>query len=275
MSTPRNLDLERFAAFLESRPGKLGCWRDGALGSYPTLAWLNVHPVVKQRSLMAEVGPLVAVALTNSAHHNQVGISAGWVCKYMTGVARGSTSEQDRRALWTAAGRYWTLRNLLVEVRVGVREFRSDGTRITLAYSGDREVDALDRMLDLMNDGDQFRKRRRGREPRLVEWLKAEGKTCPWHQTPDWARELYRALARDVISGYPSYLPSTVTVAGIRVVDRPRLLLVRAHGPGHAHERRNPLGVRASADNVRLPSQPFWVSSEVHSDARSILRYEL
>lgn len=126
VSKVRDLSLEGFVAYVKARPRKLGCWRDRSAGTYPALGWLNVHPVVRQRSLMAEIGPVAAVAMTTASSHNQVGIAAGWVIQHMRGPGRATpTPEQDRLALWSPAAQYWALRNLIIEIRVGLRSFES------------------------------------------------------------------------------------------------------------------------------------------------------
>jgi len=110
------LTLDEFAAYVEAWPGRLGCWRDGARGQYPMLAWLNVRPIVEQRELASEVGHRAAAMMLTAQHHNQVGIAAGWITQYMTGPIRAqSSSEQDRVAMFETAGAYWALRNALVE----------------------------------------------------------------------------------------------------------------------------------------------------------------
>ena len=220
MRTPRNLDLEGFVAYVESRPSSLGCWRDGDMGAYPTLAWLNVQPVVERRTLTAELGPYVAVAMSTSAHHNKVGVSAGWVTQYMTGPAsRLPSPDQDRAGMWALAERYWALRNLIIEVRVGLRGFESYGTLVRLPYQGNHEIDALDRMLDLVDSFDSLTPPRRQRDPRLAEWIRTKGLTTPWNRSPVWVQDLYRSVAADVLDTYPKYLPPTASVAGFTVAD--------------------------------------------------------
>lgn len=220
MRKPRSLDVEGFARYVEDRPSTLGCWRDGKVGVYPTLAWLNVQPVVERRELTAEVGPYAAVAMSTSAHHNKVGIGAGWVTQHMSGPAsRLPSPDQDRQALWTLSERYWALKNLLVEVRVGLRGFQCEGTRVQLPYEGNHEVDALDRVLDLVERMDQLQPPRRQREPRLAEWIRTEGLTTPWDQAPAFIRDLFRSAAADVMETYPRYLSPTVSVAGFSVAE--------------------------------------------------------
>ena len=62
MSRTKTITLDEFAAYVEARPARLGCWREGSSGRYPTLAWLNVHPIVEQRAL-ASNGAVWATAL--------------------------------------------------------------------------------------------------------------------------------------------------------------------------------------------------------------------
>lgn len=221
MGRPRHLDLEGFVSYVESRPSKLGCWRDGDAGAYPTLGWLNVHPVELQRSLAGEVGYRTAVGLTTAAHHNQVGIAAKWVTRYMRGPARSTlTPEQDRLALWSAAGQYWGLRNLVIELRVGLRDFACEGSRVSLPYKGNHQIDALDRMLDLVDNLDSMgQSLPRRPEPRVTAWYQEQGHACPWQRAPDWVRSQCRSLAHDVLATYPRYLPPDVAVAGFTIGD--------------------------------------------------------
>ena len=214
-------DLDEFVSYVEERPRRLGCWRDGDDGKYPTLGWLNTHPVVQTRSLAAEVGPLAAIALTTSGHHNQVGIGAGWTLDYMTGpAAHRSTPEQDRLALWTTAEKYWGLRNAIVEVRVGVREFVQERGVVWLPYVGNRTIDALDRLLDLVamlgSLGDH-----EPTEPdhQLQEWMLSEGLSCPWGSAPTWVQERFRLQAARTLSEMPRYLPDDATLAGFTMRD--------------------------------------------------------
>lgn len=220
VSKVRNLSLEGFVAYVEARPRKLGCWRDGSAGTYPTLAWLNVHPVVSQRSLMAEIGPVAAVALTTASSHNQVGIAAGWTIQHMRGRGRAApTPEQDRLALWSTAAQYWALRNLIIEIRVGLRGFEATGTRIALPYKGNHDVDALDRILDLVDTLEALPDRPSLRDPLLAAWLRDSGRACPWEQAPGWVTDAYRSFADKILASYPRYLPPELTVAGFSIAD--------------------------------------------------------
>lgn len=220
MSKPRIADLEGFVSYVEDRPKRLGCWRDGIDGICPTLAWINTQPVVEQRELAKQVGPHAAVAMTTSAHHNQVGIAARWVLCHMTGPRRGTpTSNQDRVALLETAGRYWGVRNLIYEVYAAVRGFEVEGTKVRLPYNGNHEIDGLDRLLDLIEQLDGFEPSDALPNHKVRAWLAGVGLTTPWGQAPEWAKDGLRSLAAAVLSKYPTYLPALTEVAGFTIAD--------------------------------------------------------
>ena len=220
MPLTKALTLDEFAAYVEARPARLECWRDGAGGQYPMLAWLNARPIVEQRELASTVGPHAAVMMLAPQHHNQVGIAAGWVTRFMTGpTRRQSSSEQDRVAMFKTAGAYWFLRNSLVEVRVGVRAFQAAGRLVRLPYQGNHAVDALDRLLDLVESLDSVGKAPAFSNPRLRDWISCEGLSQPWAASPAWVRDAFREHARNVLGTYPRYLPQRATVAGVTLGD--------------------------------------------------------
>lgn len=209
-----------FAAYVEARPGRLGCWRDGARGQYPMLAWLNVRPIVEHRELASEVGHHTAAMMLTAQHHNQVGIAAGWITQYMTGPIRAQrSSERDRVAMFETAGAYWALRNALVEVRVGVRAVEAAGTLVRLPYQGNHTVDALDRLLDLVESLDSVERAPVFSSPRLRDWIYLEGLSQPWAESPAWVRDAFREHARNVLGTYPPYLPEGATIAGVTLGD--------------------------------------------------------
>jgi hypothetical protein len=214
------LTLDEFAAYVEDRPTRLGCWRDGARGQYPMLAWLNTRPIVEQRELASTMGPHTAVMMLAAQHHNQVGIAAGWVTLYMTGPTKSqSNSEQDRVVMFNTAGDYWALRNALVEVRVGVRAFEAAGKLVRLPYQGNHMVDALDRLLDLVERLDSVGQAPAFSNPRLRDWISHEGLSQPWAESPAWVRDALREHARNVLGTYPRYLPEDATVAAVTLGD--------------------------------------------------------
>ncbi len=150
MATPT---LDEFAAYVEDLPRLSPCWGDGILGLYPVLTWLNTHPVVVQREVVAEEGVLFGLMMTARAHHNQVGTAVAWATQYMVGPAGPvGTDPDDLPELLDLAGRAYLMRNLLAEVRQGVRRFEADENRIVMTFAGDPRLDALDRLLDLVED---------------------------------------------------------------------------------------------------------------------------
>jgi hypothetical protein len=162
--------------------------------------------------------------MTAASHHNQVGIASGWVTQYMkdTGNER-PPSEQDRVALFNTAGAYWTLRNAIVEVHAGVRTFEAAGRVVRLPYRGNREIDALDRTLDLLERMDSALGAPIMSNPRLRDWLGREGLAQPWSALPSWVLDAFREQAARVLAGYPRYLPPDARVAGIAVCDIDKL----------------------------------------------------
>lgn len=81
--TPPTID--EFAEYVDDLPRQSPCWGDGILGLYPVLSWLNTHPVVVQRELVAQKGVFFGVMMTARAHHNQVGTAVSWATQYMAG----------------------------------------------------------------------------------------------------------------------------------------------------------------------------------------------
>jgi hypothetical protein len=218
MRQPRIRTIEEFEDWLEKRPSRLGCWRAGADGRYPLLAWLNAHPINELRKLSSAVGVRSAAAMTNSAFHNQVGIAAGWITRHMNGDAR-ETTNADRIALFNCAGAYWELRNAMVEVRAGARRFHSNGRVVRLAYAGNHNIDSLDRMLDLSEVLTEMNSITGIRNPQLRDWLQTEGLKKPWWTAPLWVRQAFERQASHALDSYPRYLPDHATMAGLRVRD--------------------------------------------------------
>jgi hypothetical protein len=220
VTRPRVSSIDDLQEYVESRPSQLGCWRDGFEAQFPTLAWLNVEPVVKLRKLAQEIGIHTAAGLQNAAHHNQVGIGAGWITKYMTAPRRGAgATSQDRSALLTLAGRYWGMRNLLVEVRVGVRGFEASGSLVRLPYLGNRDMDSLDRMFDLVEMLDSMRVQPIGLDDGFKAWMKSSAATTSWQSAPAWVRAELRRAAKKTIENYERYLDETVDLGGCSVAD--------------------------------------------------------
>jgi hypothetical protein len=216
--------LDEFAAYVEALPAQSTCWGDGIAGLYPVLSWLNTQPVVLQRELVAEEGVLFSVMMTARAHHNQVGTAVAWATQYMVGPAGPvGTNPDDLPELFDLAGRAYLMRNLLAEVRQGVRRFEADGNRIVMTFDGDRRLDALDRVLDLVEDITDPPEPRPW-DPRLRPWLDSGGRDTPWDQSPRWAKDEFRASAASLIANYPSYLPTALDVGGFTMGQATRVL---------------------------------------------------
>lgn len=232
MAKLRNPDLDQFIAYVNRKPSLLGCWRDGAPGRLPTLAWLNTEPVVRFRALAREIGPQAAAGVQTSAHHNQVGIAAGWVTKYMTGSAgRRVTPHQDRVALFNTAALHWALTNAIVEIRCGVRGYEVTGTLVRLPYAGNHHLDALDRLLDVVRMLEQLSIERPIPNDELARWARSEGKVTTWEDSPAWVQDGYRTQAIAVLAQYSPYLAGSVDVGGFTIADYDRFwveLMARA-----------------------------------------------
>jgi hypothetical protein len=217
---PRITTLDDFETYVEYVPSRLGCWRDGVDRRYPLLAWLNVQPLVEFRELARKVGPLAAIARQHALHHNQVGIAAGWTTRYMTGPGRSSpANDADRRALLSLAAKYWGVRNLIVEARVGVRGFESKGTAVRLPYVGNRDIDALDRVFDLVETLDSMEVPRRPASSATQQWMAAHATTTTWDAAPIAIRSEMRQMAKHIIDQYDRYLDASVDIGGCTVAE--------------------------------------------------------
>lgn len=216
--------LDEFAAYVEALPQESPCWRAGVLGLWPVLAWLNIHPVEVQRKIVAEEGVLFGLMMTTRAHHNQVGIAVAWATQYM--VEPAGPFEPTAAALievFDLAGRTRLLRNLLAEVRQGVRRFEAEGNHIVMTFDGDARLDALDRVLDLFDEIVDLPEPRRWNK-RVRPWFAKGGIDVPWHDSPPWVRQEFRAFAVSLIASYPKYLPDDLDVGGFTMGEATRVL---------------------------------------------------
>ena len=219
--TPPTID--EFAEYVDDLPRQSPCWGDGILGLYPVLSWLNTHPVVVQRELVAEKGVFFGVMMTARTHHNQVGTAVAWATQYMAGPPGPvPTDPDDLPELFDLAGRAYLMRDLLAEVRQGVRRFEADGTKIVMAFDGDRRLDALDRLLDLFED--LTPPEPRAWDPRVRPWLDAGGLDVPWGESPAWIQAEFRAFSVSLVANYPSYLPPALDIGGFTMGQATRVL---------------------------------------------------
>jgi hypothetical protein len=65
---------------------------------------------------------------------------------------RSEIGEEDRLAVFDLAGRYWTLKNVMAEVRQGVRSFSGHGRQVKTSFTGDALFDITDKLLDLVGE---------------------------------------------------------------------------------------------------------------------------
>jgi hypothetical protein len=220
------ISVADFAAYVEDLPRRSPYWGDGIAGLYPVLAWLNTHPIVVQREVVEEEGALYGVMSTARPHHNQVGTAVAWATQFMVGPLMATrTHPDDLPQLFDLAGRAYVLRNLLAEVHQGVRRFEADGPRIVMTFIGDKRLDALDRLLalvdDLTGDADQTHEW----DPRLADWFHEHAEGVSWQESPRWVQREFRDTARSLVEGYPSYLSATLDVGGFTIAEATKVLV--------------------------------------------------
>jgi hypothetical protein len=214
-----------FSRFLDVYPSHLSLWRAGEDSLYEILGRLNIHPVVEQRALAQRQGPHVASMMLSRAHHNQLGICVAWALRYLPGQAQEvEVRTEDLIAAFELAGRYWSLKNVMAEVRQGVRTFEPQGRRLTLAYRGNALLDATDRLLDLFDDITSMPEGPPADMAMLRSWLSSEGKGRPWEQVPLIMREELRYFARSMLARQDAYLPVSLDVGGFTMGDATSVL---------------------------------------------------
>jgi hypothetical protein len=193
-------------------------WREPRELLWPLLAWINTQLVVEQRTAALEggaTGPLPHLY----RHHNQAGIAVAWAMRYLGAQPERASSEPERMHMLELAGRHWEVLNLLAEVRQGVRGFEATGTRITLPFTGDHDLVALDRMLGIVDvvmsvpDPDSVD------EPLVGAWLRSKQVPTPWPAAPMGLRAASREMAQRTVSGYPRPLPGDVDLGGFNLDD--------------------------------------------------------
>jgi hypothetical protein len=212
---PKDPSPAQFAAFLEQRPAQLKAWDAGEAGLYPFLAWLEAHAVAEQRARVAEHGTHLAALTLTRAHHNVIGICVAWALTHLVGrPSRGEIGEQDRLAVFDLAGRYWTLKDVMAEVRQGVRSFSAEGRRIKTSFTGDALFDITDRLLDLFGE---VMKLPEGPPPGIEAlrlWATSGEGEVPWERVPLEMRVEYRHLADVSTTEDPSDLPDDLDLGG-------------------------------------------------------------
>lgn len=225
MSAPQSPDAATFAQFIEELPSNLALWGAGGGSFYEVLCRLNIYPVVEQQAMAVREGPHLAAMMLLRRHHNQSGICVAWALRNLPGrPPKVAVRQHDLVAAFDLAGRYWAIKNMMAEVRQGVRTFESQGRRITLAYRGNAVLDTTDRLLDLVDD---ITSMPQGPPPGMAvlrSWLAGEGRGLPWELVPLLMREELRHFARSVLAGQASYLPPELDVGGFTMADGARVL---------------------------------------------------
>jgi hypothetical protein len=223
--TPSNwlVTVARLASYLGQFPAGLRAWRSGANNLYPILSWINTKAVTDLRDAYAEMGQ-IAVRLS-PVLHNQAGTAVSWAIRHLGAQTEADPGERSRRIMWELARRHWVVSNLLSEVRQGSRGFEATDRRIRLPFIGDQNLDALDRMLDLLSEvrGLDVEGRPSGR--RMQPWLDAGGRDTAWDQAPPFVHEHYRALSRALMGSYPRYLPEDLDVGGFTMREATQVLI--------------------------------------------------
>ena len=204
-----------FVAFLEQRPAELKAWDAGEPFLYPFLAWLEAHAVVEQRARAAERGSHLAALTLVRPHHNTIGICVAWALRHMVGRPyQGEIDEEDRIAVFELAGRYWTLKNVMAEVRQGVRSFSAHGRKIKTSFTGDALFDITDRLLDLFGEVMKLPEGPPSGIEALRLWAASGESEVPWESVPLEIRVEYRHLADVSTSEDATDLPDHVDLGG-------------------------------------------------------------
>ena len=223
---PRSPDAATFARFLEDYPSGLALWRTGEISLYEILARLNIHAVVEQRALAEREGPHLAAMALLRPHHNQLGICVAWALRYLPGRATETeVRREDLAAAFELAGRYWSLSNVMAEVRQGVRVFESRRRRITIHYRGDAPLDTTDRLLDFVDDIQGMPEQPPPEMEVLRSWLRQGGPLHQWDGVPLEMREELRHFARSIVAQQESYLAPELDVGGFTMDEATRVLI--------------------------------------------------
>jgi len=153
-SAPPNPSLAQFASYIETIPPRLGLWRTATQDEqWPLIAWLNVLAVQEMRETAREVGPLMAARLRHAELHNAVGLGVRWLLTYLPRQSiQSGSQDMERKGFAKWAGEVWSMRDLVNAARSGVYSFHAENHQLFFDFSGDVELEALDNMLDLVDD---------------------------------------------------------------------------------------------------------------------------
>jgi hypothetical protein len=103
-----------------------------------------------------------------------------------------------------------------------------------LAYLGDGRLDALDRMLELVDDLQALPNPSNRQTSALPPFLSGGGFDVGWSRLPWRIEAEYRALAASLMAQYPKYLPPDLNVGGFTIRDAEKLHLELLARTAHA-----------------------------------------
>jgi hypothetical protein len=216
-----------FAAYLDSYPATLPVWRGGVDRLYPILCALNVLPAQRQREASAELGdPRLAAMLYHHAHHNQVGIMVAWALRHLAPSGGADDSRiEDLEHAFDLAGQYWSLVNVIADIRAGVRGFESSKSKIRIAFLGNATFEATDRLLETLDDLLAIPEKPSSEFAALRAWEQGAGRDRPWAGVPLDIREELKAFARSIADKHEAYFDPAVDLGGFSMGEAERVLL--------------------------------------------------
>lgn len=216
MGRLRDPGRDEFAAYVEAYPARLACWTTGAPGRYPMLVYLNAEYHLQAEKLERQDPATFGRGMR--ALQNIVGTAAGWVTRYMRGPGRPHrTPLQNQQAVFRYANKYWDLKESLVELRHGARDYQSQGTLVRLPYTGDVALDTLDQSLGIYELVDSLPDQQFMLDGRLRDWLEKDGTTKRWSAVPEWAKDAYRRIAENLTRRHMGYLSPDTAIAGFTI----------------------------------------------------------
>ena len=266
---PTISDLDDLEQYIDGGIASLAAWRARSTLALTTIGWLDARPLAERADMARTMGMRSAVLMSNSRHHNQVATGVCWTLRHQTREnGNRSIPPKDLLRLWREAGDVLSIRELVAEARAGYRGFETQKNRVRFPYEGNHDVDALDRMLDLVEQLEALRqpeteteRHRPQRDRRYHFWIERSGKTTSWTNCPDWAKESYRAVAAFALSDYPLDLPPQEEIAGftLRELDDywRELMAIGMH--------------MSSAQQRRMEDQDYRLLDEFQDDELAIL----
>ena len=224
-TAPRSPTPAQFAAFLERHPATLPLWDMGEDAFYPFLGWLEARAVSEQRDRAAADGPHIASMLLSRSHHNQVGLCVAWALTNLPGRARTrDVDESELEVAFELAGRYWRLKNVMAEVRQGVRSFSARGKKVQITYEGNAALDTTDRLLDFFEELMEMPEGPPVGSDALWAWIRGGGWQQRWERVPVEMKAEYRLFAGMALARQQTDLPANFDVGGFEVGDAAQVL---------------------------------------------------